>query len=392
MTASPSTLPRVAIACSGLGHVARGIESWAQDVSAGLNRHGIPAALWGGAPGDIERMTAIRCWKRTDRSAVLAARLLRHLGGWRIGAGSAYEVEQLTFSFNLWPRIRRDFDLLHVQDPVIATVLHRLNRAGLSRPRVILANGTGEQPGQLRHFPLLQHLTPFAADGSPHALVAGQSAFTIPNFIDLSTFCPGDRVAARRRFGLDEDGLVVLCCAAIRRYHKRIDYLIEEFATFRASHPQTPATLVIAGARESDTEELAAMARSRLGGHVRLLIGAPRATMPDLYRAADLFVMTSLFEMFGIVIAEAMATGLPVICHDSPSFRYVAGPAGLHGDLSRPGGLAEALGVLAVAERRAPLAAAARPHAQANFSEPVVIGQITQMYRAVMEAGDRADG
>ena len=42
---------RVAIACSGLGHVQRGIEAWASDTARGLQRAGIAADLFGGGPG-----------------------------------------------------------------------------------------------------------------------------------------------------------------------------------------------------------------------------------------------------------------------------------------------------------------------------------------------------
>jgi glycosyltransferase involved in cell wall biosynthesis len=175
--------------------------------------------------------------------------------------------------------------------------------------------------------------------------------------------------------------LIILCCAAIRRYHKRIDYLLRECA---AAAPGRDILLVVAGGRETDSDEVMAMGRALLGERVRFIVDLPREQMPVLYQAADLFVLTSLFEMFGIVLIEAMSAGLPVICHDTPDFRYVCGPAAFYADLSGEGGLAAALPE-ALANRAA-LAGAARPHVEGRFSETVVVRQILDMYQAVQQA------
>jgi glycosyltransferase involved in cell wall biosynthesis len=384
------TAPRIAVACSGLGHIRRGIESWAQDLEKALRRRGVSVCLFGGAAGDIPGLVPVGCWKRTGWPAREGAKLLKHLGGWRYYAGSPYEIEQLTFSIGLWRRIRNSFDILHVQDPVIASILDRLHHAGLSRPRVILANGTGESDEKLAAFPVIQHLTPFSSTGAPYQAATGQTIFTVPNFIDLIAFRPAgpvqDRMDTRRRLGLGENDFVALCCAAIRRYHKRIDYLIEEFGHFLDTAPAQTSRLVIVGGRESDTDELAEMAKARLGDRVRILMDYPRIDMPALYRAADVFVITSLFETFGIVLLEAMASGLPVICHDNPTFRFVAGPAGLYCDLSSKGALRDKLAMMSKAEQRAVFAASARRHVEMNFSESVAMDQILLMYRKVFEA------
>ncbi len=312
---------RIAIACSGLGHIQRGIESWATDLAQALRANGADVTLFGGAT--MEGVTPVPTLRRTDAGARGLAACLRHVGGWRYGAGSPYDVEQSSFSLGLWRRIRRDFHILHVQDPLIATWLERARLHGWSRPKVIYANGTGEDESVMRRFRYLQLLTASATEAWACQKPPGQMVFSIPNFIDTTRFSPGDKQAARAQFGLPAGATILLCCAAIRRRHKRIDALL---AAFGAADAGPDTILVIAGGREPDTDELIAEGTVRLGERVRFLPDVPRAAMPTLYRAADGFVLASLYEMFGFLLLEAMASGLPVLCNDTADFRAIAGP------------------------------------------------------------------
>jgi glycosyltransferase involved in cell wall biosynthesis len=375
--------PRIAVACSGLGHIRRGIESWANDLGRALRTAGADVTVFSGAP--IEDAIALPCCRRTGGVAKALDQVTHHLGGWRYGMGNSYEVEQTTFSLPLWWRVRHDFDLLHTQDHIIAKWLEAAKRRGLSRARVIFANGTGESAAAMRRFRYLQLLTPPAMAEWEDQKPPNQSVFMIPNFIDTARFVPGDSAAARAALGLPQHSLIVLTCAAIRRYHKRIDYLLAEFATI-ATAAGRELLLVVVGGREADTDSLIAMGGELLGERVRFFVGMPREQMPMLYQAADLFVLTSLWEMFGIVLIEAMASGLPVICNDSEAFRYVAGPAALYADMREPGSLAAALTEALVDNRRQALAAVARPHVDARFSQPVVTRQILDMYQKVHRA------
>jgi glycosyltransferase involved in cell wall biosynthesis len=61
------------------------------------------------------------------------------------------------------------------------------------------------------------------------------------------------------------------------------------------------------------------------------------------YKAADLFVLSSLQEGFGRVYLEALIYDLPVIAHHHPVMQYVVGEAGVLTDLSREGNLTKAI-------------------------------------------------
>ncbi len=123
-----------------------------------------------------------------------------------------------------------------------------------------------------------------------------------------------------------------------------------------------------------------------LGNRVRFLPDLARESMPDLYRCADAFVLASLYEMFGIVLLEALATSLPVLCNDTAAFRAIVGPGGLFTDLTQPAGIARGLAELLHPPTRANLAQAGRAHVAQHYSQTAVTTAITAMYQSVQAA------
>ncbi len=86
--------------------------------------------------------------------------------------------------------------------------------------------------------------------------------------------------------------------------------------------------LLVAGAPGWRTSALGALAAPLVqDGTLRFLGYVPDAVMPDLYAGAELFVYPSLYEGFGIPVAEAMACGVPVVASDIPALHEVAGKA-----------------------------------------------------------------
>jgi phosphatidyl-myo-inositol alpha-mannosyltransferase len=91
-------------------------------------------------------------------------------------------------------------------------------------------------------------------------------------------------------------------------------------------------------------------------------------------------------ESFGIVLAEAMAVGLPVVCSDIGGYRDVVrdGSEGLLVPPRDPEALATALaGLLDNPARRAAMGEAARG-AAARYAWPVVAAEVADVYRAVV--------
>lgn len=115
-----------------------------------------------------------------------------------------------------------------------------------------------------------------------------------------------------------------------------------------AGLPDLDWRLTIAGATDRDPEAFAALrqalARSGVAGRIRLVGEVDDGALEDLYDRADVFVSASLFEGYGMVLAEAMARGLPLVASTGGAAADTVGDAAaLKVPPGNEGRLAEAL-------------------------------------------------
>jgi glycosyltransferase involved in cell wall biosynthesis len=372
----PARPLKIAVLCSGLGHVARGVEAWADVTAAALDRRGYDVTLYkggGAATRPYERV--VRC---AQRYGPLAQRLPRWMpaSAWRIGCTSPYTVEQTTFALSALSGLRRGrFDVIHMQDPWLAWMLQKTRR--IHRARVILGHGTEEPAWFLQQFEHVQELTPFYLER--HGDLRGRRWFAAPNFVDAELFRPGDSALARERLGLPPNKYIVLCVAALNRSRKRVDWLAYEFARANLDN----ALLVLAGADEPETPALLQELQPLLRDRVRVLRNVPHADMPLLYQAADVHALCALQEVLGLCLLEAMATGLPCIGHHWGATEWVIGPGGTIVDMQQPGALAAALELYQDPLLREAHGLLARQRVETTFSVDAVISQYLKMYAAV---------
>jgi glycosyltransferase involved in cell wall biosynthesis len=310
---------------------------------------------------------------------------------WRLGLADGYEIEQTTFALNLLRVLRREsIDLLHVQDPRVALLVQKARSSGLVRTRTVLGHGTEEPASFLARIEYLQHLAPWHLEETRAMGVWRETWTAIPNFVDTERFAPGRCDALRAELSVPADAFVVLSVAAVKRRHKRIDHLAREAARALASVPDLPLWLVVAGGREEETDDVVSEATRILGDRVRFLLHFPRSRIPDLYRAADAFVLTSLKEMMPMALLEAMASGLPCLVHPHPVMQWMLGPGGRTVDMAEPGALASSLARMAgPARERQELGRRARHHCQGRFGRDRVLDDILRYYDFVVQ--DRRD-
>lgn len=109
--------------------------------------------------------------------------------------------------------------------------------------------------------------------------------------------------------------------------YKNVPMLVEAFAATRAAAP-FPMKLVVAGPRDDRYPEAERKARELGVGSAVQFAGSLRfKELVELYRRADLLVHPSRYEGFGLQIAEAFASGLPVLCTDGGAAPEIAGGA-----------------------------------------------------------------
>lgn len=166
---------------------------------------------------------------------------------------------------------------------------------------------------------------------------------------DLAALGPtGGRpdAAARDHVGLPRDVPVLLNVGRQERQKGQVD-LLRALPQVLARYPD--AVLVLAGREGSATQDLRAESRRLgLGGSVALL-GA-RADVPDLLRAADVFVFSSRWEGLGGAVLEALALAVPVVAFAIPPVAELVGEDGV---LVPPGDVQGlAAGVLQVLDGR----------------------------------------
>jgi D-inositol-3-phosphate glycosyltransferase len=147
---------------------------------------------------------------------------------------------------------------------------------------------------------------------------------TIPPGVDTSHFYPIPSDEAKLFIGLKPDDHMVLFVGRIEPL-KGVDTLIEAMSCVKIKENGRPVHLaIIGGEPDAGPKEISAeMARlqklcDELGVDQTVVFLGMRAqaTLPYYYSAAEVVVMPSHYESFGMVALEAMACGTPVIASD----------------------------------------------------------------------------
>jgi glycosyltransferase involved in cell wall biosynthesis len=123
--------------------------------------------------------------------------------------------------------------------------------------------------------------------------------------------------------------------------HKNVPTLLRAFSMLR-SRISLPHRLVILGDdRNGSKAVLEECERLKIIDATTFIPRVPGRILPKLYAAADLLIMPSRVEGFGLPVLESMASGTPVICSRAASLPEVGGDAALYFDPRDPGELAD---------------------------------------------------
>lgn len=257
--------------------------------------------------------------------ATVARTLYRALGG----------IDGLELA---WKRGTTDADLVHYHTfgPL---ALHNRSRAhGVS---LLTAHSTPRiNQGNIAFARRINRLYPSIYAGFDHIvtisapchrevteMVPDTPVTLIPNGVDRGRFRPDPALGAafRERYGIGEEERVVLSVAQVTPRKG-----IYDFFELAARHPEIRFVWVGGlpySVLSKDYARITAL-RERAGQNVLFTGYVDRIEAP--YAAADAFFMGSHAETFGLVILEALSSGLPVIARSIPEFREIFGSSILY--------------------------------------------------------------
>jgi glycosyltransferase involved in cell wall biosynthesis len=311
----------VAILCSGLDNVPRGYETHSRALFNCLTSTSsdlIDCRLFKGSGTRSPRETVLG----TPRRSGFTCRTLARFRGDRL----YWEYLFFALRFVAWCGVRqRRFDTIYAIEPMVAKTLSRLRRFLPGNPRIIFAHSVWNRPEQ--NIPMadnfhevnVENYQAMTAYLSRHGLA--KRVTLIPHFLPdapLETSAVShDRASLKKQFGIRTDR-VLLSVGVVNRGHKRMDHLLEEAALL----PSDWSVVICGNGNSAEGQQILKRGRELLGDRLVHLSMAPQE-MPKIYAIADLFVLASTQEGFGIVTLEAMRAGLPVVLHDRELFRWI---------------------------------------------------------------------
>ena len=298
------------------------------DELAGVTIHRVAEPSW---PRDLDRFVA---W-------------VEQMNGDMLAAGEALADEN-------------GYDLIHGHDWLVAQAAATLaERAGVPYVTTIHATEHGRHQGWVQDYPQshIHSVERWMARRADAVIVCSyymrghvadifdideRRISVIPNGIDPSELQPaGDLEALRRKFAAPHEKLVLFIGRLVyeKGFQLALDALpgvVEQVENVR---------YLVAGSGTHEAELKAQAERLGLSEHGVFLGWIGDDVLHSLYRIADLCVVPSIYEPFGLVALEAMASGCPCIVADTGGLREVV-PVGERVGLRFNGGDAEHLGVM----------------------------------------------
>ncbi len=302
---------RVLFALPGFHKVERGAETALLAVASELATRGVNVTVFGsgnarvGSAYDFRHVGAIprTCFQRYPSMPALR---------------NETSYEDLTFALTLAAHFRPgQFDLTVTCNYPHTNWMLRRPVPFRRRPQHIFVTQNGDWPAVSNE----SEFRYFGCDGlvctNPEYFERNKNVWNsalIPNGVDTHRFCPGPSI--RGKLNIPAGTKTILMVSALVE-SKRVMQGITAAAGLEHAH------LIIAGSgplRDAVHEH----AKHLMPGRFTQLT-LPAEEMPALYNSADALMHLSIEESFGNIFVEAMATGIPIVAHDSSRVRWIVG-------------------------------------------------------------------
>ncbi len=303
---------KVFIACSGLGNINRGYETFAKECFDNLRNvsSGVNFFLIKGGGTSQENVYVVPNLKRRGGLAYFIGRIINKEGYW---------IEQVTFFIGMIPLILiKKPNVIFYSDFILGTFLWHFKKVFKLRYKLLFSNGS-PNGAPFKTEDHVQQLLPYYLN---EAMQKGEplSKFTLLPYgfkIDLKKrYCDIDKIGdLKKKLGFDLNQKIILSVGAINLHHKRMDYLINEFANLPDDF-----FLIMIGQVEAESEKVIQLAEEKIRGRYKMFT-LKYEELINYYIISDFFVLCSLNEGFGRVLVEASSYGLKCIVHHSEMFK-----------------------------------------------------------------------
>jgi L-malate glycosyltransferase len=205
----------------------------------------------------------------------------------------------------------------------------------------------------------------------------------IPNFVNCEVFQPADGACRREAFASDNEK--ILAHLSNFRPIKRVPDVVE---IFRLVRREIPAKLLLIG-DGPDRATAEWMVREK-GLVTDVIFLGKQNQVQTLLNCADVLLLPSDLESFGLAALEGMASGVPAVCSNVGGLPEVIRD-GVEGYLVQPRDVktmaARTLAILTDPARRAEMGRAARLRAQADFCSDKIIPLYEKLYQELLSEG-----
>jgi glycosyltransferase involved in cell wall biosynthesis len=324
---------KVAILCAGLDGVMRGYETHCRTFFDCLINENSKTefVLFKRSGSKSKTEIPLNTPSRTSK-------IVRQLGKLR-GGRLYWEYLLFALKFILYCRVRNlKFDTISCIEPMASKTIMKFKKLLPGNPKIIFTHGVWMVPFEYINNADVIHEVSIENYNRMISYVKekniNKEIVLLPHFLSTPDKSILSKEQARTKYGINAKK-ILLSVGAINTVHKRMDYLLEEFSKLKEDW-----TLVICGASNSeDGNKIIEFAKSKFGKRfVHLYV--PREEINDVYALADVFVLCSTLEGFGIVTIEAMRSALPVVLHDTELFRWILKQSDTTVDMEKPNSLA----------------------------------------------------
>lgn len=200
----------------------------------------------------------------------------------------------------------------------------------------------------------------------------------VPTGIDLSLFDAADRSGIRQRHGIPEGAKLLLFVGRLAK-EKNLAFLLKAFASILSKHDDAYLLLAAGGPMENELRKISP----------RNVVFAGEIKYPEVlnyYAASDIFVFSSLSETQGLVLVEAMASGVPQVAVDAEGVSDVVrdGVTGYLTPNSIEAFSSAVLSLLNDQELRRSMSEASRDAAKSDYSKEIFARKIELIYKSVI--------